>query len=113
MTTAIFPDAFLSPLVIDEAINRALAEDLGRAGDITSVATVPAHLSGRAVVAARQADGPYTSMEDLARRVPVDRGTLEALATAGAIGGTHGSPIPPAWAPDRTNSTLISGASAR
>jgi nicotinate-nucleotide pyrophosphorylase (carboxylating) len=55
MTTTIFPDAFLSPLAIDEAINRALVEDLGRAGDITSVATVPAHLPGRAVVEARQA----------------------------------------------------------
>jgi nicotinate-nucleotide pyrophosphorylase (carboxylating) len=49
------PDAFLSPLVIEEAIARALAEDLGRAGDVTSIATVPASLAGRAVVAARQA----------------------------------------------------------
>jgi len=54
MTSTIFPDAFLSPLAIDEAVNRALAEDFGRAGDITSVATVPADLAGRAVVAARQ-----------------------------------------------------------
>ena len=29
------PDAFLSPLAIDEAVHRALDEDLGRAGDIT------------------------------------------------------------------------------
>ena len=35
------PDAFLSPLEVDEAATRALAEDLGRAGDITSIATVP------------------------------------------------------------------------
>jgi nicotinate-nucleotide pyrophosphorylase (carboxylating) len=55
MTSTIFPDAFLSPLAIEEAVNRTLAEDLGRAGDITSVATVPADLSGRAVVAARTA----------------------------------------------------------
>jgi nicotinate-nucleotide pyrophosphorylase (carboxylating) len=47
------PDAFLSPLAIEEAVNRALAEDLGRAGDVTSIATVPAGHSGRAVVAAR------------------------------------------------------------
>jgi len=40
-----------------------------------------------AIVAAREADGPYTSMEDLARRVPLDRGHLEALATAGAFAG--------------------------
>jgi nicotinate-nucleotide pyrophosphorylase (carboxylating) len=55
MTSTIHPDAFLSPLAIEEAVNRALAEDFGRAGDITSVATVPAGLSGRAVVAARAA----------------------------------------------------------
>jgi nicotinate-nucleotide pyrophosphorylase (carboxylating) len=49
------PDAFLSPLEIEEAVTRALAEDLGRAGDITSIATVPEGTQGRAVVAARKA----------------------------------------------------------
>jgi nicotinate-nucleotide pyrophosphorylase (carboxylating) len=47
-------DAFVSPLEIEAAITRALEEDLGRAGDITSIATVPEDLSGRAVLAARQ-----------------------------------------------------------
>jgi len=49
------PDAFLSPLAIDEAVRRALDEDLGRAGDVTSIATVPDGTSGRAVVMAREA----------------------------------------------------------
>ena len=48
------PDAFLSPLEIEAAVTRALAEDLGRAGDITSIATVPEDTSGRAVLNARQ-----------------------------------------------------------
>jgi nicotinate-nucleotide pyrophosphorylase (carboxylating) len=48
------PDAFLSPLAVDDAVFRALAEDLGRAGDITSIATVPQGTRGRAVVAARK-----------------------------------------------------------
>jgi nicotinate-nucleotide pyrophosphorylase (carboxylating) len=48
------PDAFLSPLEIDAAVTRALEEDLGRAGDITSIATVPEDATGRAVVVARQ-----------------------------------------------------------
>src|SRR5580658_10785007 len=48
------PDAFLSPLEIEDAVTRALAEDLGRAGDITSIATVPEDTSGRAVVVARK-----------------------------------------------------------
>ena len=55
MTNTICPDAFLSPFVIEEAVTQALAEDLGRAGDVTSVATVPADLTGRAVVVAREA----------------------------------------------------------
>jgi nicotinate-nucleotide pyrophosphorylase (carboxylating) len=49
------PQAFLSPLAIDEAVQRALAEDLGRAGDITSMATIPEATHARAVLIARQA----------------------------------------------------------
>lgn len=50
-----YPQASLSPLVIDEAVARALAEDLGRAGDVTSVATIPADTQAHAVLVARQA----------------------------------------------------------
>jgi nicotinate-nucleotide pyrophosphorylase (carboxylating) len=49
------PDAFLSPLAIDEAVQRALDEDLGRAGDITSIATIPEAAPARAIMVARQA----------------------------------------------------------
>jgi nicotinate-nucleotide pyrophosphorylase (carboxylating) len=49
------PEAFLSPLAIDEAVHRALDEDLGRAGDITSIATIPERTPARAVMVARQA----------------------------------------------------------
>jgi nicotinate-nucleotide pyrophosphorylase (carboxylating) len=58
MTTSaslLHPDAFLSPLVIDQAVQRALDEDLGRAGDITSMATIPETTHARAVLIARQA----------------------------------------------------------
>jgi nicotinate-nucleotide pyrophosphorylase (carboxylating) len=48
------PDASLSPLEIEAAVTRALEEDLGRAGDITSTATVPEDAPGRAVLNARQ-----------------------------------------------------------
>ena len=54
-TSLLHPDAFLSPLAIDEAVHRALDEDLGRAGDITSTATIPENSSARAVMIARQA----------------------------------------------------------
>ncbi len=48
------PDAFLSPLAIEEAVTRALAEDLGRAGDVTSTATIPPAIHAHAVLVARQ-----------------------------------------------------------
>jgi nicotinate-nucleotide pyrophosphorylase (carboxylating) len=50
----LYSDAFLSPLAIDEAVQRALDEDLGRAGDITSIATIPATSRAHAVMVARQ-----------------------------------------------------------
>lgn len=49
------PEAFLSPLAIDDAVMRALDEDLGRAGDVTSIATIPDHTPAHAVMVARQA----------------------------------------------------------
>jgi nicotinate-nucleotide pyrophosphorylase (carboxylating) len=56
MTTFLLcPDAFLSPLEIDAVVTRALAEDLGRAGDVTSIATIPESAQARAVVVAREA----------------------------------------------------------
>jgi nicotinate-nucleotide pyrophosphorylase (carboxylating) len=42
MKNTICPDAFVSPFAIKDAVVRALAEDFGRAGDVTSVATVQA-----------------------------------------------------------------------
>jgi len=47
--------AFLSPLAIEQAVQRALDEDLGRAGDITSIVTIPEATQARAIMIARQA----------------------------------------------------------
>jgi nicotinate-nucleotide pyrophosphorylase (carboxylating) len=58
MTSAaslLHPEAFLSPLAIEGAVTRALDEDLGRAGDVTSIATIPEHTPARAILVARQA----------------------------------------------------------
>jgi nicotinate-nucleotide pyrophosphorylase (carboxylating) len=56
MTSSLLcPDAFLSPLEIEDAAVRALAEDLGRAGDVTSIATIPDGTPGKGVVVARKA----------------------------------------------------------
>lgn len=51
----LYPDGFLSSLEIDDAVTRALTEDLGRAGDVTSAATIPENIKAKAVVVARKA----------------------------------------------------------
>jgi nicotinate-nucleotide pyrophosphorylase (carboxylating) len=73
------PDAFLSPLELEAVISRALAEDLGRAGDITSVATIPEHMTARAVVIARK-DGVISGL-------PLAAATFEKLAPKITIAG--------------------------
>jgi nicotinate-nucleotide pyrophosphorylase (carboxylating) len=45
----------LPPPLVAEAVSRALAEDLGGAGDITSAATIPAEAMASGVIAAREA----------------------------------------------------------
>ncbi len=47
--------AFLNPLLIQDSVRRALEEDLGRAGDITTTATIPSSAGARAVIASREA----------------------------------------------------------
>lgn len=55
MTDLVAPGALLSPLVIQDAVKRALEEDLGRAGDVTSSATLPEGIQARAKLVARKA----------------------------------------------------------
>jgi nicotinate-nucleotide pyrophosphorylase (carboxylating) len=45
----------LPPPLVAEAVKRALAEDLGRAGDITSAATIPADATAAGIIATREA----------------------------------------------------------
>jgi nicotinate-nucleotide pyrophosphorylase (carboxylating) len=54
LASLLHPDAFLSPLAIEEAVQRALDEDLGRAGDVTSIATIPETTMAHAIMVARQ-----------------------------------------------------------
>lgn len=49
------PEAFLSPMAVEDAVRQALNEDLGRAGDVTSIATIPEHMQTHAILVARQA----------------------------------------------------------
>lgn len=52
----------LLPLLYEDVVRRALLEDLGRAGDITTDAIVPPDLAGRAAVVAR-APGRVAGLE--------------------------------------------------
>jgi len=74
MHSLLAPDAFLSPLAIDDAVARALAEDLGRAGDVTSTAVVPEGAVARAAVVPRQAG--------VVAGLPLVERTLRRLAPA-------------------------------
>lgn len=47
--------AVLDPLLVEDAVRAALREDLGRAGDITTLATIPACRCARATIGARKA----------------------------------------------------------
>jgi error-prone DNA polymerase len=51
---------------------------------LSSVRTIGTELA-EAIVASRTADGPFTAMADLARRVGLSAQQMEALATAGAL----------------------------
>tara|TARA_R110002124_G_scaffold39515_3_gene124514 strand:- start:76 stop:948 length:873 start_codon:yes stop_codon:yes gene_type:complete len=71
----------LSPLFIEPAVRAALVEDLGRAGDITTEATIPAAAKARVVIRARE-DGRIAGLDcartafrlmDPALRVAVER----------------------------------------
>jgi nicotinate-nucleotide pyrophosphorylase (carboxylating) len=48
------PQTGLSPLELEACVRRALAEDLGRAGDVTSAATIPELSQARAQMVARE-----------------------------------------------------------
>jgi nicotinate-nucleotide pyrophosphorylase (carboxylating) len=44
----------LNPILVQQAVEAALLEDLGRAGDLTTQATIPADAEARAIIAARK-----------------------------------------------------------
>ncbi|KQR73294.1 carboxylating nicotinate-nucleotide diphosphorylase [Rhizobium sp. Leaf341] len=75
---------YLPPLMIDEIVRAALLEDLGRAGDITTAATVASHLTATATMNVRDA-GIVVGL-DLARaafRLVDPALTFAALASDG------------------------------
>ncbi len=74
----------LPPLLYEPLIQRALEEDLGRAGDLTSDATLPPHLVGQAEIVAR-AEGRVAGLQVAlsAFRLLDSSFEIEELATDG------------------------------
>ena len=52
---AIVESARLAPWLVDDVVSRALVEDIGAEGDVTTLATVPGILMGRADLVPRAA----------------------------------------------------------
>jgi error-prone DNA polymerase len=63
---------------------------------LSSVRTIGSDLAV-AIVAARDTDGPFTSMADLARRIGLSADQVEALATSGAFSDFGGSRRDALW----------------
>jgi nicotinate-nucleotide pyrophosphorylase (carboxylating) len=76
----------LNPLLVEDAVRAALAEDFGRAGDITSQATIPASAKAKAVIAARKKPGVLAGIEIARKTFELVDPTLrfEALSEDGA-----------------------------
>ena len=92
-------DAALLPLLYDDLVRRALLEDLGRAGDLTTDAIVPSGLRSRAIVVARAA-GRVAGLEpalhafrvlDPACRIDVHLGDGSDAAAGDAIARVEAS----------------------
>ncbi|OCC03451.1 nicotinate-nucleotide diphosphorylase (carboxylating) [Labrys sp. WJW] len=89
----------LSPLLYEPIIRAALVEDLGRAGDLTTDAIVPATLKATTVLAARQ-DGVVAGLDiavtafrliDPAIAVSVERGDGAGVSPGSVIATLSGS----------------------
>lgn len=74
----------LSPLLVRSSVEAALEEDLGLAGDITSLATIPADVKAQAVIAAR-APGVVAGLDFAKAAIKMldDNAAFEILAADG------------------------------
>lgn len=80
----------LNPLLVEQAVRAALDEDFGRAGDITSQATIPPEARARAVIAARKKPGVLAGLDLAKKAFELVDPTLTFEALAGD--GDHFSP---------------------
>lgn len=87
-------DYHLSPLLFDKAVRAALEEDLGRAGDVTTLACIPAGRTAVAVLAPRK-PGVICglSVAETAFRIVDPAVTFEYLAADGDEIATPRTPV--------------------
>ena len=89
----------LSPIILDPIVRLALAEDLGRAGDLTSDATIPPETQLSVVIAARQAGviagldvAAYSAqLVDPALRLEIEKPDGSALSPGDVVARLSGS----------------------
>jgi len=89
----------LSPIILDPIVRLALAEDLGRAGDLTSDATIPPETQLSVVIAARQAGviagldvAAYSaSLVDPALKLEIEKPDGSRLAPGDVVARLSGS----------------------
>ena len=67
----------LPDIILDPIVRLALAEDLGRAGDLTTDATIAPETQLKVVIAARQA-GVIAGLDAAAYALKLDRSDCEA-----------------------------------
>ena len=108
-------EAGLTPWAVQEVVARALDEDLGAAGDVTTAATVPAALLGSADVVPRAA-GVVAGLPVVAwvfdavsqGRVRVEYGTLDGAAVVpGEVLATARGPVRDLLTAERTALNLL------
>jgi nicotinate-nucleotide pyrophosphorylase (carboxylating) len=112
---AVVESAGLPPWLVDEVVSRALIEDLGAEGDVTTLATVPATLVGRADLVPRTA-GIVAGLPVAAwvfdsvgeGRVRVEFGAIDGTAvTPGEVLASLAGPVRDLLTAERTALNLL------
>lgn len=112
---AVVESAGLPPWLVDEVVSRALGEDIGAEGDVTTLATVPATLTGRADLVSR-ADGVVAGLPVAAwvfdrvgpGRVRMEFGSIDgATVTPGEVVATVRGPVRDLLTAERTALNLL------
>jgi len=94
ITRGVMNNPHLNPLIIEKAVRAALEEDIGRAGDITSIATIPPDMRAHCVMAPRKPGVVCgLTVAEATFRMMDPSVSFEALADDGDMISTPRAPI--------------------